>query len=271
MLHSLVGARIAVAESRQLGELSALLHKEQAIPLPYPMLSIIDAPDAAPVEAWLNALIAGKFDLVVFLTGEGIRRLLDFAQRAGLRAAFVDALARPRIIARGPKPVRELKNLDLNHYRIAHPPTTEGVIAALHEEPLQGKTVGVQFYAPDNPLLLAYLTEAGATPATVLPYVYAPASDSEKVCELIDAMAGGSIDIIVFTSSPQIDRLFEIARITGREDKLIAGLAYVVVVSVGPVVAETLSRYNVHLDVCPPQGFVMKNMIQQLKRHLERT
>src|SRR5438270_4089571 len=99
----LEGKTVALAEGRQLEELAEMLAKEGARPLRCPMVSILDAPDAAPVLAWLRELIAGRFDYVVLLTGEGLRRLLGFAERAGLRETAISALGRTQTVTRGPK------------------------------------------------------------------------------------------------------------------------------------------------------------------------
>ena len=149
----LQGCRVALAEGRQLEELAAMLEKEGAVPLRYPLVSILDAPDPAPVVAWLRELIAGRFDYVVLFTGEGLRRLLGFAEREGLRDAAVAALGRTVTVTRGPKPVKALKEVGLNANRIADAPTTEGVIATLRREPIAGKRVGVQLYSESNPPL----------------------------------------------------------------------------------------------------------------------
>jgi uroporphyrinogen-III synthase len=37
------------------------------------------------------------------------------------------------------------------------------------------------------------------------------------------------------------------------------------VAAVGPVVAESLHRRGIRVDVCPEQGFVMKNLVKLLK------
>src|SRR5438552_17163667 len=100
----LAGRRVALAEGRQLEELAELLTREGATPLRYPLLNIFDAPDPAPVVAWLRELVADRFPLVVLMTGEGVRRLLGFAEREGLRAAAIAAFGRTRTITRGPKP-----------------------------------------------------------------------------------------------------------------------------------------------------------------------
>jgi uroporphyrinogen-III synthase len=264
----LEGRTIALAEGRQLEELADLLAREGASPLRCPMVSILDAPDAAPVVAWLRELGAGRFDYVVLLTGEGLRRLLGFAERAGLREAAIQALGQTRTVTRGPKPVRALKEVGLSPTKVADAPTTEGVIATLRHETLQGRSVGVQLYADSNPPLTQFLEGAGATVRTVLPYVYAPAADAERVVGLIDRMGQGEVDVLVFTSSPQVDRLYEVAAQRGLDAALRQGLEQTCVAAVGPVVADNLRRRGGRVDICPEQGFVMKNLVQQIKRDL---
>src|SRR5262245_48370681 len=137
------GRTVALAEGRQLEELAALLEAEGAAVLRCPLLSILDAPDAAPVEAWLRELIAGSFGIVVLMTGEALRRLVGFAERAGMREAFVSVLGQARTLCRGPKPVAALRELGLKPAKVAPTPTTDGMIASLGEEELRGKAVGV--------------------------------------------------------------------------------------------------------------------------------
>jgi uroporphyrinogen-III synthase len=266
----LAGRTVALAEGRQLQELAQMLEKEGAATLPCPLLSILDAPDARPVITWLRELTAGRFQTLILLTGEGLRRLLGFAEREGYRDEVVAAVARTRTVTRGPKPVRALREIGLAPGKVAEMPTTEGVIAVLREEPLAGQAVGLQAYPGVNPALEEFLRSAGATVQTVLPYVYAPAADAERVAGLIQQMADGKVDAILFTSSPQIDRLFEVAGEQGLEETLRQGLARTHVAAVGPVIAESLHRQGVRVDVCPEQGFVMKNLVQLLKRALAR-
>jgi len=232
------------------------------------MVSILDAPDPAPVVAWLRELAAGRFDYVVLMTGEGLRRLLGFSERAGLREAVVQALGQTRTVTRGPKPVRALKEVGLNPTKVAEAPTTAGVIATLGQEPLQGRTVGVQFYSASNPPLVDFLKGAGAAVRTVLPYVYAPAADAERVADLIGRLDQGTVDVVVFTSSPQVDRLYEVAAQRGLDPTLRQGLERTRVAAVGPVVADNLRRRGARVDICPEQGFVMKNLVQQIRRDL---
>ena len=70
---SLSTRTIALAEGRQLEELAQMLEKEGATVLRCPMVSILDPVDDGPTVAWLKGLIAKRFNLVVLLTGEGLR------------------------------------------------------------------------------------------------------------------------------------------------------------------------------------------------------
>lgn len=270
MTRSLAGRTVALAEGRQLEELAQLLEAEGATALRYPLLSILDAPDSESVLRWLRDLVDGRFGLVVLMTGEAVRRLLTVAERAGLRADFVAALGRSKTVTRGPKPARALKELGLAPSLVAQAPTTQGVIATLMQEAVAGQLVAYTLAGVANPALEQFLVEAGATPRSVLAYVYAPASSGERVADLIDRLAKGIVDVLIFTSSPQIDRLLEVARERGSERQLRAGMACVRIAAIGPVVADTLKGNGWRADICPEQGWVMKNLVQHIKRDLER-
>jgi uroporphyrinogen-III synthase len=72
----------------------------------------------------------------------------------------------------------------------------------------------------------------------------------------------------VFTSSPQVDRLFEVAHERGLEALLRQGLERTRVAAVGPVVAENLRQRGAPVHICPEQGFVMKNLVRLIERAL---
>lgn len=268
MIAPLQGVTVAVAEGRQLEDLAHLFEKEGAAVLRCPLLSIIDNPDSASVNGWLDELVQDRFNLVVLMTGEGVRRLLGFAERAdpSRREDVIAALGRTRTVTRGPKPARALKEVGLAPALVAEAPTTEGVIATLRRETLQGTTVGVQLYAPGESLLAVFVEQQGGTARPVLPYVYAPASESDRVAELIRKLDDGEAQVLVITSSPQVDRLFEVAAERGLETQLRQGLARACVAAVGPIAADSLRKRGVVVHVCPEQGFVMKNLVQQIVR-----
>jgi len=246
-----------------------MLAEEGATPLRCPLVAIKDAPDQAPVEAWLRALVAGEMNDVVFLTGEGLRRLLSTAERMGVRAEMIEALRRARKVTRGPKPARALHEIGLASELPAPVPTSAGVIEALGGLELAGHCVGVQLYGeePNRPLV-EYLESRGARVLPVAPYVYASASDDAAIAALIDGIDGGRVDAIAFTSASQVDRLWQVARggsagFTG-EARLEAALARIRVAAIGPVAVESLHAHRVRVDIVPDKSFVMRRLVDAL-------
>jgi uroporphyrinogen-III synthase len=255
----LTGRRIALPETRELDRLARMFEEQGAETLRCPLVAIRDAPDPAPVREWLMRL---PFDDLVLFTGEGLRRLLGFAQRFGLEPSFLDGLRAARKITRGPKPERALRELGLKSDWRAEEPTTDGLMTTLSGFDLRGRRVGVQLYpANPNARFTDFLQQAGASPDPVLPYVYASAVDDDKVVELIDRMAGGTIDAIAFTSSPQVRRLFEVAAATRRDAALRAALQGMQIGAVGPVVADELRRRGVEATITPDRSYFMKPLV----------
>jgi uroporphyrinogen-III synthase len=246
----LEGRTIALPESRELDRLAELVEHDGGKTLRCPLVAIRDAPDQAPSEAWLRALVAGELDDVIFLTGEGLRRLLATAERLGLREEVLAALGRVRKVTRGPKPARALHEIGLSSDLAPPVPTSAGVIDALAALDLRGHRVGVQLYGtePNRPLIEA-LERAGATVRAVAPYVYASAAD---------------VDAVAITSASQVDRLFQVAADAGAEARLRAALARACVAAIGPIAVEALGKRGVRSDVVPEKGFVMRRLVNAL-------
>jgi uroporphyrinogen-III synthase len=264
MSNALAGRRIVVPETRELDLLADMLERHGATAVRCPLVAIRDVEDAAPVEAWLKRFIAAPPDDVILLTGEGLGRLVGFAERAGVEAAFVAALAKVRKITRGPKPARRLSMLGLKPDLAAAEPTTAGIIAALQAENLAGRRIAVQLYPDANPALVDFLTTAGARADPVLCYAYVSESEDRVVVETIDAMAAGTIDLITFTSSAQVKRLRAVAAANGRAGALHAALARTRIAAVGPVVAEAIEQAGGRVAVAPLQSFHLKPMVSAI-------
>ena len=113
MADRLNGYRILILETREEAQFSRLLGEQGADVLQCPMFTIHDAPDPAPVEAWLRRVVATPLDDMVLMTGEGLRRLMKVVRRIGLEQEFVAALGRAQKFARGPKPGRALREIGL--------------------------------------------------------------------------------------------------------------------------------------------------------------
>lgn len=263
----LAGKCIAVPESRELDVFATLLERRGASVLRCPLVDILDAPDPAPVLDWLRRFNAGDCDDLLLFTGEGLSRLLDVLDRhaPAERVDFIARLAQVRIVVRGPKPARVLRELGLRPERIAEPATTPGMIACLREFDLRGHRVGVQLYGSEpNVPLMDFLAEAGAQALPVAPYRYADAAGDANVLALVRRVQQGGVDAIAFTSLQQVERLFRLANGQGQGEVLHEALRRTVVAAVGPVVAEALTRRGVAVTVVPVDRYHLKPLVQAL-------
>ncbi|MDY6941824.1 MAG: uroporphyrinogen-III synthase [Pseudomonadota bacterium] len=269
MKQPLEGLTFALPETRQLDVLTGLIERRGGNVRRCPLVAILDTPDSAGVERWLREFVEQPPQELILLTGEGLRRLVGFAERANIANAFLTALGQTRTVTRGPKPARALKELGLSPSVAAITPTTEGVIETLRQETLENHEVGVQLYGEDpNTRLISFLQGAGAKPRPVAPYVYAPASDEQKVVDLIRELSAGGIDMILFTSQPQYRRLCKVAENVGLSSELATGLRQTKVAAVGPVMANCLESAGVRVDTMPPESFFMKPMVAEIERWL---
>jgi uroporphyrinogen-III synthase len=255
------GIRVALAETRELDRLASILEGEGAETLRCPLVAILDAPDPAPVDAWLRRLTEQGFQDLIFLTGEGLRRLLGRARVLGLHDQAVAAIGRGRTITRGPKPARALHEVGLKSKLPAAVPTSQGVMEALASEDLRGHQVGLQLYGSEPNLpLVRFLEGAGAEVHTVAPYIYAPASDADRVADLVARLGDGRLEVIAFTSASQVDRLWDVAQSRQLETALQEALGKVRVAAIGPIVREVLEDRGVRIDIIPEEPFIMKRL-----------
>jgi uroporphyrinogen-III synthase len=273
MADRLNGYRILILETREEAQFSRLLTEQGADVLQCPMFTIHDAPDPAPIEAWIRRFIDQPVDDLVLMTGEGLRRLMKVVRRLGLEQDFVAAVGRARKFARGPKPGRALREIGLEPQITTEKPTSEGIVEMLSRVDLKGHRLALQLYPDkDHSPLIGAIEAQGASVDTVLPYVYDAQAAEANIITAIEEMAGGRIDAIALTSSGQVRRLIDTAQAHGRDAQLRAGLERTPVASVGPVVSDELKSYGLRTDIYPANdAFFMKPLISAMATALGQT
>jgi uroporphyrinogen-III synthase len=273
MADRLNGYRILILETREEAQFSRLLAEQGADVLQCPMFTIHDAPDPAPIEAWIGRFIARPCDDLVLTTGEGLRRLMKVVRRIGVEPEFVTALGKTRKFTRGPKPGRALRELGLEPQMTTEKPTSEGIAEMLARLDLAGRRLALQLYPDkDHSKLIGAITAQGAEVDPVLPYVYDAQAADTNIVTAIDEMAEGRIDAIALTSSGQVRRLLEVAEAHHCETRLREALARTPIASVGPVVSDELKLHGLHTDIAPAEGaYFMKPLISAMATALGKT
>jgi len=272
MADRLNGYRILILETREEAQFSRLLAEQGADVLQCPMFTIHDAPDPAPVEAWIGRCIEKPFDDVVLMTGEGLRRLMKVVRRIGLEEAFVASLGKARKFARGPKPGKALREIGLEPQMTTEKPTSEGIAEMLSRLDLGGHRLGLQLYPDkDHSVLINAIKAQGAEVDTVLPYVYDTKAADANIVTAIDEMARGRVDAIALTNLGQIRRLVDAAKKHGWEEKLREGLAQTPIASVGPAVSDELASHGLTAAIYPAdEAFFMRPLISAMATALAK-
>ena len=272
MAHRLNGYRILILETREEAQFSRLLAEQGADVLQCPMFTIHDAPDPAPIEAWIRRFVDAPFDDLVLMTGEGLRRLMKVVRRIGLEPEFVAALGKARKFARGPKPGRALREIGLEPQMTTEKPTSEGIVEMLSHIDLRDHRLALQLY-PDkeHSVLIGAIKAQGAEVDTVLPYVYDAQAAETNIVTAIDEMAQGRVDAIALTNLGQVRRLVEVARARGCEARLRDGLAQTPIASVGPVVSDELKSHGLRADISPADdAYFMRPLISAMAATLAK-
>jgi uroporphyrinogen-III synthase len=270
------GLSVLVLESRRSRELSALVSTYGGRPVAAPAMREVALDSNHEALAFAGALMRGEVDVVVLLTGVGTRALLDAVQTTYPRDEFVAALGRTRVVARGPKPLAVLRELQIAPWVIVPEPNTwrellAAVDAKLAEEPggggsLSGRRVAVQEYGVSNPELLEGLASRGAAITRVPVYRWALPEDVGPLRAAVDGIARGGIDVALFTTSVQVVHLLQVASEMDRVPAVRDGLSRMIVASIGPTTSEELRQQGVGVDLeasHPKMGFLAREAAER--------
>lgn len=245
------GLRVVSFESRRAGEIAELIRRCGGVPISAPSMREVPVEDNRELADYIQALEGGRIDVVVLMTGVGLRTLIKVA--APLRSAeqIAAALRRAKLVARGPKPVTALREIGLEpDVAVPEPNTWREILAALDERlPVRDKVVAVQEYGIENPEFLRGLEERGARILRVQIYRWALPQDLAPLRGAIEAILHGQVDIALFTSATQVFHLFQVAGEAA--GPLRNSFASVLVASVGPVCSEALREHGVSPDLEP--------------------
>ena len=262
---------VAILETRTGEHLGELIARRGGIPLLAPALEEVPDVDPQAVAALLAQWRVEPFNIAIFQTGVGTRALFQATDAAGFTAELLRLLESSTVVVRGPKPVGELNartvRIDL---RAATPFTTETVLAAVSELPLQDARVLVQRYGAANQLLRETLQGRGARVDEIATYRWALPADTGPLDRLLEALAHASIDAVVFTSAAQIHNLYAFAERTARASALADQLNRAVIASIGPVCSRALREHGITptFEADPPKlGPLVAALEEALSAH----
>lgn len=274
---SFKGLRILSLESRRAKEVEKLIRTYGGEAIVVPAMREVGLESNGEVLEFAAGLLRGEFDLVLFLTGVGVRAMLDIAQERFDREEFLGALRKAKIGARGAKPTTALRELKVPVHVISEEPSTwRELLEAVEKQfgnSLAEMSVAVQEYGASNPEFLSELSGRCRTLTKVPVYQWTLPEDLQPLRESILGLLNGTIDVVLFMTAVQVIHLFQVAEQMSVASQLREALQSTVVLSIGPTTSEELAHYGIQPDFEPSRpkmGFLVNEAAQYSARLLEQ-
>jgi uroporphyrinogen-III synthase len=262
---SFAGMRVLSLESRRAVEMAELIRRQGGEPVVAPSMREVPLTENEEAFRFAERLFRGEFDMVILLTGVGTRLLNKVLATRYPAGEFAEALRGVTVVARGPKPIAALREMQVPVTIAAPEPNTwRELMAALRDRP--EKHIAVQEYGRSNTELLEALRAGGANVDTVRVYQWELPEDTEPLRNAARQLAAGEVQVALFTTSIQIAHLLQVAGEAGIEGATLAGLRRAVVGSIGPTTTEALEEAGVKPDLeptHPKMGFLVQETAQR--------
>ena len=245
------GLRVLSLESRRAKEMEALVRREGGDPFVAPSVQERALDDQGEAIRFIERLESGEFDLVIVMTGTGLAFLRDQANAHSYEARLGSALRRVTIVSRGPKPLPILRELGVRAQVVVPEPNTWKEIVEAVEARTERK-IAVQEYGRPNVEMNAALQKLGACVTPIVLYRWELPADIAPLQAAARRLAERQFDVVLFTSSIQLDHLMMIAEDLGIQPTVATALReYTAIASVGPVMTASLEAAGLPVDIVP--------------------
>ncbi|MFL1431428.1 MULTISPECIES: uroporphyrinogen-III synthase [unclassified Nocardiopsis] len=242
----LAGFTVAVTAARRADELSALLRRKGAQVIAAPALRIVPLSDDQRLAAVSDDLVRRPADVVIATTGIGFRGWVEACETWGTVEGLLDSLRTSRLLARGPKAKGAIRAAGLTEEWSPPSESSAEVLDYLLQRGVQGLRVAIQLHGEPLPDFTAALRLAGADVVEIPVYRWTQPEQTAPLDRLIEAITGGGVDAVTFTSAPAAAGLLTRARTTGHGDALVQALRRdVLAMCVGPVTARPLMAHDI--------------------------
>lgn len=250
---SLDGLRVAALESRRRDDMARMIERFGGQAFVSPSMREVPIEENRPAIEFAYRVMTGEFNMVIFLTGVGLRHLITAIEKSVDKQRFLDALSDITTVVRGPKPAVAMKELGVTPtIKVPEPNTWREVLTTLDEQGgVTNMKIGLQEYGKPNRSLIAGLEARGAQVVSVRVYNWELPEDTAPLAENIRAMAAGERDVLLLTSAHQVANMLRMAADMGLEDQLREALSQMIVASIGPTTTEMLQQNDLPVDLEP--------------------
>lgn len=234
------GLKVLSLESRRAKEIATLISRQGGIPFVAPSVKERALEDQSVAFRFLEQLEAGEFDLLICMTGVALVFFREIIETRFPLERLATALRGVTIVSRGPKPVPVLRAMGVPAQIIVPEPNTwREVVAAVANR--TERRIAIQEYGRPNDEMTDALRAMGAIVTPVALYRWELPENLDPLREAVRDLAARKFDVILFTSSIQLDHLLQIASELQLANEVRDVLkTYVAIASVGPVMTSAL-------------------------------
>lgn len=272
------GLRVLSFESRRAREIAQLITNNRGIPIVAPSTrEVPEGPNEDELQL-IRGIVTRAYDVLIFMTGVGARAFIDAASTIVAQEEFLSALRETHVIVRGAKPAAVMREFAIPIWLSPPEPSTwREIIQVLdqnsHAVPLPGLRIGVQEHGTPSSEMYEALRERGASVFAAHVYRWELPEDTGPLKDAIRAVSTDNIDVVMFTSSVQLNHALRIAAEVELKQEFIAGLKRAVVASIGPVASAALRESGISVDLepsHPKMGFLVKEAADKSADLLQR-
>ena len=252
----LAGKAVLVTRAReQAGAFAELLERAGARVLLVPTIAI------EPPDSWdpLDTALRGDFSWVVFTSVNGVAMVRRRVEATGHGRAMLE---RAHLAAIGPATAGALADWGLGAQAVPDEYVAEGLVDRLRPEVTAGQRILLPRAADTRDVLVRELSALGAHVTEVA--AYRTRFATEHAPALRQALAGGRVDVVTFTSSSTVRSfcgLFGSAELP----RLLAG---VTVACIGPITRATAEGRGLTTQIVP-QEYTIPGLARAIVAHFE--
>jgi uroporphyrinogen-III synthase len=269
---ALVGKRIVITRApHQTLEMERMLRAKGAVPLPYPCIDIAPPHDTLPFDAALKILADGRYDWLVFTSGNTVCSVAYRLNALGLRLPprnllerYTSASGRTlHIAAVGMATAEAVKqHFGVTVDLVPAVFSADGLGAMLNAQSLIGARILLPQSEEADDGLHDMLVESGAHVTTV--YAYRTVIGSGGI-NLPALLAAGEVDAITYTSASTVRNLMRRLRQDNADLQLLTGIVHV---CIGESTAAAARQQGLALAALPYEH-TLEGLIAALEHHFE--
>jgi len=263
------GPIVALLESRMSSELARLIAKHGGNPLSVPAVRESPELTLAAARKLFDDLDAGRYDIVIFMTGVAVSLLFEAAEQTGRRPNLVKALQQVTTVCRGPKPTAALRGFGLPPTLSAREPFTAAeVLDSMSGIDMTQKRVLLFHYGERSETLAETLLAWQADLEEFWLYRWLMPEDVTPLQDLVKRIVDREIHGLGITCQIQFRHLMKVAEDMRLDRSLVRALnERVVVGAVGPKCSAVLQSRGVSVQVIPEHP-KMGPLAVAMMRHL---